>query len=161
MQKTIDQIREGNFDYGSGSLDFSCAKIEFAIRRGQQYEGSFHIYAPSGRFTAGRVFSSDWRMECLAGEFSGAEYEVPFRFHGENLEEGDVVKGTFDIISNHGEYYLPFVASVEYAMPESSVGTCSIPQSSPRSFPAAMPAIGRITGPSPLTGDRSRTWRNS
>ena len=62
-------------------------------------------------------------MECLTEEFSGEQDQVAFRFHGEKLEEGDVVKGTFDIISDRGEYYLPFVASVEHVMPESSVGT--------------------------------------
>ena len=122
MQKIINQILEGNFDYESGSLDFSCAKIEFTIHKGGQYEDSFRIFAPSGAYTAGTVLSSDWRMECLTAEFSGAEDEVAFRFHGENLEEGDVVKGTFDIISNQGEYYLPFVASVEFDMPDSSIG---------------------------------------
>lgn len=121
-QEIITQILEGNFDYESGSLDFSCAKIEFAIPKGGQYEGSFRINAPSGLFTNGTVLSSDWRMECLTGEFTGTGEDIFFRFHGEELEEGDVVKGTFDIISNQGEYYLPFVASVEYSMPESSVG---------------------------------------
>lgn len=121
MQKIIDQILAGDFDYESGSLDFSCTKIEFPVRRGQQYDGSFQIYAPEG--AAGMVLSSDWRMECLTEEFSGVQDEVFFRFHGEKLEEGDVVKGTFDIISSRGEYYLPFVASVEHVMPESSVGT--------------------------------------
>lgn len=121
MQKIIDKILEGNFDYESGSLDFSCTKIELAIQKGQQYEGSFQIHAPAGLFTAGCVYSSDWRMECLTEEFSGEE-EIAFRFHGEKLEEGDVVKGTFDVVSNRGEYYLPFVVSVEHDMPESSEG---------------------------------------
>lgn len=121
MQKIIDQILEGDFDYESGSLDFSCTKIEFAVPKGGQYEDSFRIYAPEG--AAGMVLSSDWRMECLTEEFSGEQDQVAFRFHGEKLEEGDVVKGTFDIISDRGEYYLPFVASVEHVMPESSVGT--------------------------------------
>ena len=121
MQKIIDQILAGDFDYESGSLDFSCTKIEFAVPKGGQYEDSFRIYAPEG--AAGMVLSSDWRMECLTEEFSGEQDQVAFRFHGEKLEEGDVVKGTFDIISDRGEYYLPFVASVEHVMPESSVGT--------------------------------------
>ena len=122
-QKIIDQILEGNFDYENGSLDFSCTKIDLSIHAGETYEGSFRISGPQGVLTNGTVWSSDFRMECLTGEFTGSEEEIAFRFHGEELEEGDVVKGTFDIISNHGEYYLPFVASVEYAMPESSVGT--------------------------------------
>ncbi|MCI9337423.1 MAG: hypothetical protein HFH93_07780 [Lachnospiraceae bacterium] len=122
MQKIIDKILEGNLDYENGSLDFSCAKIELSIRSGQQYEDSFRILVPDGLYTAGMVYSSDWRMECLTEEFSGEE-EIAFRFHGEKLEEGDVVKGTFDVVSNRGEYYLPFVVSVEHDMPESSVGT--------------------------------------
>ena len=123
MQKIIDQILAGDFDYENGSLDFSCAKIEFAIQKGQRHEGSFHIRACAGLPTAGRVFSSDQRMECLTDEFSGTQEEIAFLFHGENLEEGEVVKGTFDIVSSQGEYYLPFSVSVEHDMPESSVGT--------------------------------------
>ena len=123
MQKIIDQILEGDFDYENGSLDFSCEKIELSVKKGQQYEGSFHIYAPQELYTNGIVLSSDWRMECLTGEFTGSQEEILFCFHGENLEEGDVVKGSFEVISNRGEYYLPFVISVEYAMPESSIGS--------------------------------------
>ena len=122
MQQIIGQILEGSFDYEKGSLDFSCAKIELSIKKGEWQEGAFHIYAPSGLFTNGMVSSSDWRMECLTQEFSGEDEEILYRFHGETLEEGDVVKGCFNVVSNRGEYYLPFVATVEYAVAESSVG---------------------------------------
>lgn len=122
MQKMIDQIMEENFDYENGSLDFSCAKVEISLHAGEVYEGSFRIYAAQGRFTDGTVTSSDLRMECLTGEFTGCDEEILFRFHGENLEEGDVIKGNFYIISSQGEYYLPFVASVEHVVLESSVG---------------------------------------
>ncbi|MCM1056633.1 MAG: DUF5717 family protein [Firmicutes bacterium] len=122
MQKMISQIREENFDYENGSLDFSCAKIEISLNRGQVYEGSFRIYAAGGKFTDGSVLSSDLRMECLTQEFVGCDVEIQFCFHGENLEEGDVVKGNFYVISNQGEYYLPFVASVEHTLLDSSIG---------------------------------------
>lgn len=123
MQKTVSQILEGNFEYENGSLDFSCEKIELSVQKGEQYEGSFRINATPGLFTDGIVISSDWRVECLTEEFTGTEEEILFRVHGERLEEGDVVKGTFDVVSNQGEYYLPFVVNVEYRMPESSIGS--------------------------------------
>lgn len=122
MQKIIDQILEGNFDYENGSLDFSCLKIDISLRRGENYEGSFRVYAPAGKFTAGHVTSSDLRMECLREEFVGTDEEISFRFHGEHMEEGEVVKGNFYIVSNRGEYYLPFVVSMEYTVLESSIG---------------------------------------
>lgn len=122
MQKVISQIMEENFDYENGSLDFSCAKIELSLHRGEASEGSFRIYALQGQFTEGTVMSSDLRMECMTKEFAGCDEEIRFCFHGENLEEGDVVKGNFYVVSSQGEYYLPFVASVEHALPQSSVG---------------------------------------
>lgn len=122
MQKVIEQIMEENFDYENGSLDFSCAKIEISLSRGEVYEGSFRIYAGQGQYTNGTVLSSDLRMECLTKEFIGCDEEILFRYHGENLEEGDVVKGNFYVISNQGEYYLPFVVSVEHKLLESSIG---------------------------------------
>lgn len=122
MQKQINQILEGNFDYENGSLDFSCAKIELSVKRGDVYEGSFHILASPGRFCSGTVVSSDLRMECLTTEFIGCEEEISFCFHADNLEEGDVIKGNFYVVSNQGEYYLPFVVSVEHTVLESSVG---------------------------------------
>ena len=122
MQEVINQILEGNFDYENGSLDFSCTKIELSIQKGQKVEGSFHIYGVPGTFTSGTVLSSDIRMECLNTEFIGTDEDISYCFHGETLEEGDVVKGNFYIISTHGEYYIPFVVMVEHSVLESSIG---------------------------------------
>lgn len=122
MQETIKRILEGNFDYESGSLDFSCAKIEISIPKGSIYEGSFYISSTSDCYTNGYVSTSDIRMQCLTPEFVGNDVEISFCFHGENMEEGNVLKGTFSVISNQGEYYLPFVVTVEHSVIQSSVG---------------------------------------
>lgn len=122
MQGIVDQILEGRYDYENSSLDFSCAKLELALRRGEVFEGSFHVYSSGDCYTHGFVSATDMRMECLTTEFVGSGEEIFYRFHGEHLEEGDVVKGNFCVVSNQGEYYLPFVVSVEHLMPDSSVG---------------------------------------
>ncbi|MDE6675303.1 MAG: hypothetical protein K2K19_10920, partial [Acetatifactor sp.] len=48
--------------------------------------------------------------------------EIFFRFHGEQLQAGEVVKGNIYVVSNLGEYYLPFVATVSGAVLQSSAG---------------------------------------
>lgn len=122
MEEVISRILEGNFDYENGSLDFSCSKLELSIKPGQSIEGSFRILGAPGRYLQGYVTASDGRMECITTEFVGSEEEIFFCFHGEHLEEGDVVKGEFDVVSNQGEYYLPFVVNVEYTVLKSSLG---------------------------------------
>lgn len=122
MQGIIDQILEGKYDYENCSLDFSCVKVELNIHRGDVYEGSFHVYSTGDFYTQGFVSASDLRMECITTEITGSTEEIFFCFHGEEVEEGDVVKGSFTIISNHGEYSLPFVVNVEHQIPVSSIG---------------------------------------
>ena len=122
MQGIVNQILEGKYDYENGSLDFSCVKLELTMHKGEVCEGSFHVYSDTDAFTRGFVSSSDMRMECLTTEFVGNNEEICYCFHGENLQEGDVVKGNFCIVSNQGEYQLPFVVSVEHSVPHSSIG---------------------------------------
>ena len=56
MQKIINQILEGNFDYESGSLDFSCSKIEFAIQKGQSMRALSGFMARRGCSRRGPCF---------------------------------------------------------------------------------------------------------
>ncbi|MBQ2802967.1 MAG: hypothetical protein IJF07_03615 [Lachnospiraceae bacterium] len=122
MQESIKRILEGNFEGENGSLDFSCTKIELSLLKGSIYEGSFRIISSQGFINNGFVTSSDIRMECLNSEFSGTDVEIAYCFHGENMEDGDVAKGVFSIVSSQGEYYLPFIIRIEPAILESSVG---------------------------------------
>ena len=122
MREIVEQILEGKYEYENSSLDFSCAKLELTMRVGEICEGSFHVYSSGECYTHGFVSTTDMRMECLTTEFVGNGEEIFYCFHGEHLEEGDVVKGTFCVVSNQGEYYLPFVVSVEHQTPVSSIG---------------------------------------
>lgn len=121
MQDMLKQILERKFEYENGSLDFTCTKIELFLQPGECYEGSFGVEV-HGSHAIGRVTSSDIRMECLTTELAGTDEEIFFRFHGGQLQAGEVVKGNFYIVSNLGEYYLPFVATVSGQMSQSSIG---------------------------------------
>ncbi len=123
MQEIIEQILGGNFDYENGSLDFSCTKLELTLDAGGTCEGAFRIVSTPGKLTNGYITTSDYRMECFVPYFSGNDEEISFCFHGENMEEGDVLKGTFNVISSQGEYYLPFLVTVRHTALQSSMGT--------------------------------------
>ncbi len=122
MREVVEQILENTYDYEKGTLDFSCTKLELELKQGESYEGSFVIYSPESRYTKGYVSSTDLRMECLTTEFVGNEEEIHFCFHGELLKEGEVTKGEFCVVSNRGEYYLPYVVTIARQTNESSIG---------------------------------------
>ncbi len=122
MRKVLEHILAGEFTTEDRALDFSCSKIEMTAYLGQTCEGSFHVYSAEGVLTEGFITSSDMRMEVVSGSLSGSDSEIVYRFHSEVCQDGDVVKGAFSVISNLGEYYIPFVVTVEQSVPDSSVG---------------------------------------
>lgn len=122
MQQYIERILEGKFEYDKGNLEFGCSKIELSLKRGELYEGMFTVEGAKNHLTQGKVYSSYSRMKVLNPEFIGNGETITYQFDAAGMEEGDVVKGEFDVISNQGEYYLPFVVTIEHEMLQSSLG---------------------------------------
>ncbi|MBD5476432.1 MAG: hypothetical protein HDR17_10730 [Lachnospiraceae bacterium] len=122
MRQVIEEILNGKFNFDNASLDFSCPRIEISLHADETAEGSFTVYGPVGRMTEGYAVSSDLRMECVTQSFSGSQDEIHYRFDAHGMEEGEEVKGAFNIISNQGEYYLPFSVSVMPKVIVSSMG---------------------------------------
>lgn len=122
MYSAVEKILAGEFHRGIHSLDFSSPRIELSVQEGEIYEGAFRIYGPEGQLTEGQVSSSRLRMKCLVRSFSGSNEEVTYQFDGSDMEEGESVKGEFYIISNQGEYMIPYEVTIVAAEVGSSLG---------------------------------------
>ncbi len=122
MREIIDKLLHGEYEYAQRSLDFSTARVELSIGPDEMSEGTFTIFGPENRPCYGSITSTDIRMEVLTPKFSGSPYEASFRFDGTGLHGGDVLQGEFRIISNRGEYILPFVVIVRPMHIASSLG---------------------------------------
>ena len=112
MRQAAEEILNGKFNVDKGSLDFSCPRIEISLHADTVAEDFFTVYGSEGHMTEGYVVSSDLRMECMTQSFGGSQDEIHYRFNAHGMEAGEEVKGAFNIISNHGEYYLPFSVAI-------------------------------------------------
>lgn len=122
MREAVLKILEGNFNHGIRSLDFSSPVIELTLHEGENYEGSFTIFGPENTVTEGTVSSTRLRMKCLVSRFSGPREEIPYRFDAAGMVEGEILKGEFRIISNQGEYFVPYEVRIGVNTLESSLG---------------------------------------
>lgn len=123
MRSAIDRILAGEFNKDDHFLDFSAPRIELSVHGGEVYEGSFFIYGPENCLTEGRVLSNRLRMKCLTESFVGSKEEILYQFDASDMAEGESVKGEFCIISNRGEYIIPYEVSVSPVNIESGLGT--------------------------------------
>ena len=122
MRGAVDRILAGEFNKDNQFLDFSTPRIELTVHGSEIYEGSFFIYGPRNKVTEGKVSSSRLRMKCLTESFIGSEEEIIYQFDASDMEEGETVMGEFCIISNHGEYSIPYEVKIETLQIESSMG---------------------------------------
>ncbi|MCH5281616.1 MAG: hypothetical protein J1E61_09125 [Lachnospiraceae bacterium] len=106
-------------EYGSQTLAFDVPLIKLTCMAGKSCEGRFSILANGEQEAIGHICVTDYRMECSEKQFKGKNLEVPFVFRANGMESGDTAKGEFLVISNFGEYYLPYEITVQ---PEQLMG---------------------------------------
>lgn len=123
MRQVVDRILDGKFIYEKGNLGFSVDRIEIDMNPNDEYNGSFNIISLPGKVTEGRIYCYDLRMTLLTDSFSGIDETIGYTFSTKGLSEGDVVKGEIYIISNQGEYYLPYLINVVHTSMETSLGS--------------------------------------
>ncbi|MCR5108082.1 MAG: DUF5717 family protein [Lachnospiraceae bacterium] len=112
MYEIVDKLKNGFFEYESEKLSFSVSKIESEVPVDDVCEGSFVIETKGHGIVSGKVFSSCMRLVCMLNEFTGDRIEVKYGFDPTGLEPGAVVKGDIQIVSDAGEYYIPFVFNI-------------------------------------------------
>ncbi|NLG02400.1 MAG: hypothetical protein GX567_00970, partial [Clostridia bacterium] len=112
MRECIDKFINGVFDTNGRRLTISTGKIEFKLGKNQLKRGSFEIKSIDEKLCSGKIYSSDIRMKILNPDFEDVTARIEYEFSSIGLEEGDVGKGDLYIVSNAGEYYLPFVVMV-------------------------------------------------
>ena len=122
MVDKISGYIKGEFDYEGGSLIFSSSKIEINMKPDEILKDSFTIEEASGRKIGGYIYSTELLMQCAIEEFEGSKIEVPYCVDTMGRQPGDVIKGEFHIISEVGEYAIPYVISILYETIESSLG---------------------------------------
>ena len=124
MRSVIDRYSDGFFDYDCGKLLFSVAKIEADMPQGNLFEGDFTLSSDDGRDFSATIYTSSMRLVCRNDHVEDEpEATIHYVFDSTGLESGDVVKGDIQVVSNAGEYYLPFVFSISYGIVQSSIGS--------------------------------------
>ena len=123
VREAVDRILEGNFNNDVHSLNFSSPLIELKLEPGEKYEGSFTIFGKPNVMTEGTVSTTDLRMKCLIEHFIGSEEEIPYVVDTAGMTQGDSLKGEFRIISNQGEYLIPYHVEIGSENLNSSLGS--------------------------------------
>ena len=124
MKRTVLSMAEENFDFSvhDGNVTFSTERIEFVFVDDKERNGSFTLYVQSDTPILGVCHSNNPRMKVLNPQFRGFEATIEFVFDPKGMESDDYSKGEFILLTNKGEYTLPFICIRETEYINSTLG---------------------------------------
>ena len=99
-----------DYNISDKGLSITPAEIHVQVRPGGTVEGQFVVAGPAEIALTGFLTSDDFHMQLRRDHFAGNPDRISWRFDARSLKEGDVVEGTIGIVSNRGEYEVPFKA---------------------------------------------------
>ena len=100
------------YNISDKGLSITPEKLSFTVRPGGTAEGQFVVAGPPGTAVTGFLTSDSFHMQLRRDSFAENPDRISWRFDAGTLKEGDVCEGTIGIVSNRGEYRLPFKADV-------------------------------------------------
>lgn len=106
-----DQI--STITYGNGILDFDVDKVIIRTEADMVYQGSFQIRVHTQTQVHGYICASDIRLQISHDMFDGKSLTVPFLYDTTGMCEQDTISGEIHVITNVGEFGLPYEVIIE------------------------------------------------
>lgn len=111
MRAKIERIAAGKFEYEKIPVSLSESYIQLRCAPGGRKEGSFTISC--GRAIKGIVYSSSCRMRVEHRSFRSRNVRITYSFDSRGMWGGEEITGEFCIVTEAGEYILPYRVQVE------------------------------------------------
>lgn len=119
------KIKEAPEDGHMPILSLSVANLEIRALEGRVYRDSFVIESENKVPIRGFVVSTNDKLDTEIHEFQGVRQEIPFYFKGKLSVAGTEHDGDIVLITNGGEFNIPYHIQVVARSAESSVGDIS------------------------------------
>ena len=103
-------------------LEVSESRIDISVCADEVVDGEIRVRSREQQELHVFFYSNHYRMQCRISDFIGKEGVFTYRFDASGLDVGSVVKGEICVLSETGEYRIPFRVSVRQPLAETSMG---------------------------------------
>lgn len=122
MKIRIEQLHSDKFEYEVPKLIFSQEEIRLTVPREVNTQGVLYVGTQDDTKIRGFAVSSHRRFVPGLERFSGTAIQIPYGIDADGLRPDDSFQGELQLLTNLGEYRIPFSIQVEANQPQSSVG---------------------------------------
>ncbi len=124
MKELIDKLARGKIEYELPVLEVSVAQIDTVLHSEKVSEGSFEVYSSNNKELKGVVYSTHEFVHIVESNraFQGVSSTIKYYIDTEFLNEGDVIDGFINVVTNGGELAIPFKFTIDSTCITSSIG---------------------------------------
>ncbi len=114
MRERINRLARGIIDMEVPQLAVQPDRLEHVgIEAGGLEKKELYITSQNGLHIKGLAYSSNPRVRVLTSSFGGLRNHVMYEIDCEYLEYGDVIEGSFYLVTNGGEREIPYSFDVQ------------------------------------------------
>ena len=112
MKGIVEQYARGEFKVDRPLVAISVSKIELNIEAGTVYDGEFTVNSSNACPVKLMVYDSRYILDFKSHTFVGKTNKVSYSFDARGLEQGKSFKGHINIITDGGEFLIPYHISI-------------------------------------------------
>ena len=114
MRERINRLAKGIIDMEVPTIAIQPESLDHVeIDAGGLEKKELYITSQNGLHIKGLAYSSNPRVRVLSASFGGLRNHVMYEIDSEYLEYGDTIEGSFSLITNGGEFTVPYSFAVQ------------------------------------------------
>ena len=106
-------------------ISLSVTNLDIKVEEGKVYRDSFFIESENNVPIQGNIYSTNDKVGLEVRDLDGVRQEIPFYFKGKLAIRDNEYQGDFVLITNGGEYNIPYTIRVVKKCVETSIGPIS------------------------------------
>lgn len=123
MRERINRLAKGILDTELPRVAAAPVSIDDAVRPHATVKKEFYVGSLNGLNVKGLVYSSNARVKVPVNAFGGLRNHIAYEVDTMCMPGGASIEGHFDLVTNAGEYRIPYVFHVETAASGQVIGT--------------------------------------
>ncbi|WP_349670290.1 DUF5717 family protein [Lacrimispora sp.] len=113
MRERINRLAKGIIDSEIPKIKVTPSGIDDVVRSGGATRRELVVTSENNLHIKGLAYSSDYRVRMISGSFGGTYNHLVYEINSSFMEDGDVIKGSFYLVTNGGEKEVPYSFRVE------------------------------------------------
>lgn len=112
MKEKIERFARGEFDDVLPKLEIPKNPVSWEMEPETSFTGYLKLHSENGVRIRGYVVSSDGNLKLNSPQFFGKNLRIEFVYKSKNMMDGDKKCGKFILITNAGEFLIPFEVQI-------------------------------------------------